>query len=181
MFCEVHNPEWNGDGAWTRVAYIDMRDPDQECPFGLALWEPYLVSPTLRVCTRAYNNGCSSTSFHTLGLEYSRVCGRVIGYQNYNPENPFYGYETIENATLEAPYVEGVSLTYGRLPRKHIWTFANAPSDDYNLNFQPSCECETSKPPFIGSDYFCDTGSRSAAQYTFYVDDPCGTARDVGV
>ena len=73
-----------------------------------------------------------------------------------------------------------MSLTYGRLPRKHIWTFANAP-DDITSNFEPSCECESSRPPFIGDDYFCDTGSRShALNQLWYLDDPLWDGRGCG-
>ena len=170
------NPEWNGDRGWTRVAHIDMRDPEQECPFGLQTEQP--SGSSLRLCSQL-GLGCSSVSFHTFGIEYSRVCGRVIGYQ-YGGINPFHGYYTIENATLEASYVHGVSLTYGRLPRKHIWTFANAP-DDITSNFEPSCECESSRPPFIGNDYFCDTGSRShALNQLWYLDDPLWDGQGCG-
>ena len=177
MFCEVHRPEWNGDGVWTRVAYVDMRDPDQNCPIGLGFAQP--PGSALRLCRRL-GGGCSSTSFHTFGIEYSRVCGRVIGYQIGAISHPFYGYQIIENATLEAPYVEGVSLTYGRLPRKHIWTFATT-ADDITSTYEPFCECETSPPPFIGDDYFCDTGSRSHAQFiTWYLDDPLWDGQGCG-
>ena len=179
VFCELHRPEWNGDGVWTRVAYVDMRDPDQESPSGLGSSEASAAGKTVRVCTRAYHQGCSTTSFHTFGIEYSRVCGRVIGYQR-GGISPFDGYRRIENATLEAPYVEGVSLTYGRLPRKHIWTFACAPSD-HTSTFQPSCECERTRPLFIGDDYFCDTGSRSHAQLgAWYLDDPLWDGQGCG-
>ena len=65
MFCEVQPPEWNGDGVWTRVAAVDMTDPGQECPFGLQFVQP--PDSALRLCRRI-GSGCSSTSFHTLGI-----------------------------------------------------------------------------------------------------------------
>ena len=59
----------------------------------------------------------------------------------------------------------GVSLTHGRNPRKHIWTFAGAP-DETTSESSFKCPCLNSAldpavssriPSFVGNDYFCDT------------------------
>ena len=73
---------------------------------------------------------------------------------------------TIEHEPLiDGVHVDGVSLTHGQNPRNQIWTFANA-IDEIHSN-EWVCPCTKTNtpytgvvPPFIGNDYFCDTGSR---------------------
>ena len=76
--------------------------------------------------------------------------------------------------TIDNRYVDGVSLTHGQIPRKHIWTFA-AGVDETGVN-QHYCPCNTrytgAVPPFIEQDYFCDTGSTYAVQSQLYYADP---------
>ena len=57
---------------------------------------------------------CLTTSFY--GIQYSQVCGRIIGYQVGHPQALFSNLNIIDGS-----YVDGVSLTYGS-PRQHIWT-----------------------------------------------------------
>ena len=47
------------------------------------------------------------------GYTYTKVCGRVIGYQVGHPD-AFHSSKSIDKA-----YVEGVSITHGS-PRSHI-------------------------------------------------------------
>ena len=173
-----------GDSAkeWTRVAYIDMTDPNQQCPDGLTF-----VSRTeapLRTCGRAVSSGCVSTTFPINGIEYSHVYGRIIAYQDGSPE-AFTPYAN--NArTIDEIYVDGVSLTHGQSPRQHIWTFAGAihEIDDYR---QWSCPCNHPDlnfigivPPFIDQDYFCETASRSRFEYVFNPEDPLWDGQGCG-
>ena len=72
--------------------------------------------------------------------------------------------------------MDGVSITHGH-PRKHIWTFAAALDEQHaNVNRCPCTKTDTTYtgvvPPFVGNDYFCDTGSRKYLQSRFYPDDP---------
>ena len=69
---------------------------------------------------------------------------------------------------------------YGSTPRQHIWTFAAA-NDETPGSTNNKCHCTNSKahvaftgviPPFIGDDYFCETGSRVSVQNRWYLDDP---------
>jgi hypothetical protein len=80
---------------------------------------------------------------------------------------------------INSYYVDGVSLTHGR-PRQHIWTFAAA-VDETGVIPLSSCPCTntdtasqaTPPPAFVGSDYFCDTGSSAGWQtIIFYGSDP---------
>ena len=93
--------------------------------------------------------------------------------------NAFEPYYRRNRATkLDDLYVEGVSLTHGQNPRKHIWTFVNA-LDEIRSNewVCPCTKTDTSftgaVPSFVGEDYFCDTGSRyTYAWNQFYSEDP---------
>ncbi len=149
-----------GGTGWRRVGYLDMTDPSQSCPSGLTLKN---YSPVIRSCGRAANTaGCWSTFYNTGGTQYSRVCGRVRGYQ-FGDGNAFYS--STVGTGLNSNYVDGVSLTHGQSnSRTHIWTFASALSETNNGIFHGDnyCRCITlaaSQPPaFVGNDYFCESG-----------------------
>ena len=61
--------------------------------------------------------------------------------------------------------MDGVSLTHGGNPKRHIWTFVAAHDDMFGTRQIPSiCQCVLSSnrrimapPSFVGMDYFCDT------------------------
>ncbi len=64
-----------------RVANLDMTDHNQNCPEGLRLVNR--AEPPLRTCGRVEGPaGCTSTTYSTYGVEYSKVCGRIIAYQH---------------------------------------------------------------------------------------------------
>ena len=163
-----------------RVANLDMTDPNQNCPAGFRLVTR--TSAPLRTCGRSESaiDGCVSTTFKTYGVEYSHVCGRVIGYQDHTPDS-----FSSRVPTIDTNYVDGVSLTHGESPRQHIWTFVGAL--DETLRSAESCSCTRpeipytgSVPSFVGEDYFCDTGSRDAHQHIFYPDDPLWDGQGCG-
>ena len=155
----------DGDSGWTRVAYLNMSDPSQQCPTELRLYNESGV----RACGRQTSDigSCDSLTFSTNGISYSQVCGRVIGYQ--------YGHtDAIHNRAIDGRYVEGISITHGS-PRQHIWTLA-AGHEETGTN-QRNCPCNTgstaSVPSFVGDDYFCESGtSSSPKRYQLYPDDP---------
>ena len=154
-----------------RVAHLDMTDPNQRCPSG---FRP-ITSPK-RTCGTP-GRRCVSTTFPLNGVKYTRVCGRVIGYQYYSVDgfSPYYGNRSL---TIDDLYLDGVSLTHGQRPRKHIWTFAAAIGETIsNRNTCPCTNTDTTYtgvvPPFIGQDYFCDTGNRySSVRAQLYHADP---------
>ena len=47
-------------------------------------------------------------------------------------------------------------------PRQHIWTFAGGPWENRGLDFDTLCPCDTTSTvsiqPFVGEDYFCESG-----------------------
>ena len=163
-----------------RVAHLDMTDPNHYCPEGFRLF-PGLK----RLCTRdASDTGCTSIHFSTHGVLYSRVCGRVIGYQYYGPDG-FAHYHHGDFPTINEPYADGVSITHGNPNRRHIWTFVCA--RDEILTNPARCPCTNTGstftgtiPPFVGNDYFCDTGSRNITQNRLYYEDPLWDGKGCG-
>ena len=173
------------EGGWARIAHIDMRNVYSNCPGDLNA----AVVQGKRLCQRVNENGCTSANFSVHGLEYNHVCGKVIGYQ-YATTNAFgSGIETAHSArNIDDPYVDGVSITHGHNPRKHIWTFAAAfdevPSRD---DSEWVCPCTANItflgqiPSFVQNNYFCETGSRTQVdENTYYINDPLWDAKGCG-
>ena len=155
-----------------RVAHLNMTDPTHHCPMGFR----YIGSPK-RTCGKPAGYVCYSAIYSIDRISYSRVCGRITAYQYAHPD-AFHPYQKNQANTIDDIYVDGVSLTHGQNPRKHIWTFANA-LDEVHSN-EWVCPCTKTDtpftgivPPFIGEDYFCATGSRYAYAWNqFYREDP---------
>ena len=112
----------------------------------------------------------------TSGVEYTKVCGKILAYQNSSPD----GFRTyIGSNDIDGNYVDGVSLTYGDTPRNHIWTFVAALDEAGSGDIYAVCRCSSSlsrvgtRPPsFVGDDYFCDAGGSTFAFDMFYGDNP---------
>ena len=155
-----------------RVTDFNMTNPSQNCPQGFRT----ITSPR-RLCGRQRGPGCASTTFPVHGVSYQKVYGRVTGYQDSTPDafSPYYHNRAI---TIDGTYIDGVSITHGHHPRKHVWSFAAA--IDETSTGSAACPCTKTDavfrgvvPPFVGQDYFCDTGSRSYFQYNrIYSSDP---------
>ena len=126
------------------------------CPQGL-------VQQVKQGLTLCYRNGefCHSISYATFGLSYSQVCGRVLGYQQASPDA--FGNYVNHNHGIDSFYVDGVSITYGTSPRKHMWTYAGGAHQNGLGSGQ--CPCNNGSlvqpPPFVGNDYYCESGTSS--------------------
>ena len=160
-----------GGVGWTRIAYLNMTDPHQRCP---SPWTQF-TSGSKRVCFRSSSSaaGCDSVIYANPQRQYSQVCGRIIGYQYGNPHG-FYPYHR-SRYSIDSYYIDGISVTHGQSPRQHIWTFAAGWSESDNSG---SCPCgsptsDATIPPYMGNNYFCETGTIPAASFSrFYPDDP---------
>ena len=147
-----------GGGLWYSVARLDMTDPRQQCPTG---WREYNQS-LVRACGRPLNNSssCASVSY-TTDRQYSKVCGRVIGYQVTTPDG-FLGVDR----TIDENYVDGVSITYGKNPRQHIWTYAAGVTENSFRHTPNNCPCWDSRAEqpqgFVGDRYYCESGNVDA-------------------
>ena len=178
VYCDMNRTSCscNTTGGWMRVANLDMTDPNQNCPEELMLVTR--EEPPLRTCGR-HAPGCVSTTYSTYGVEYSKVCGRIIRYQSGSPDALHL------SLSIDDVYVDGVSLTHGQSPRQHIWTFINA--IDETRSDTEVCPCTRPDlpytgvvPPFIGKDYFCETGSRQEIASIFYPNDPLWDGQGCG-
>ena len=145
-----------GDGMWNQIATLDMNDLQQQCPSG---WREYNES-SVRACGRPVttSSSCAKVSY-TIGRQYTKVCGRVIGYQVTSPD----GF--LSSGTIDQNYVDGVSITYGENPRQHIWTYAagvTENSTDHDLNNCPCWNDRAQQPPeFVGKNYSCESANPS--------------------
>ena len=133
-----------------------------------------------------YGGGCSSATFDLHGIRYTHVCGKIIGYQQKSPDafGPYYNNRRL---TIDDGYVDGISLTHGHNPRKHIWTFATALHEVITSHRENICPCTNIHnplsipiPPYVGSDYFCDTASHNHWQFRFYPYDPLWDGQGCG-
>ena len=164
-----------GTWGWRHAVYLDMTDPNTNCPSG---WQPTGYSE--KTCGRASSSGlsCDSVFFPVSGGPYSQVCGRIRAYQ-YGLPDAFYGYNDGGQTTVDSAYVSGVAVMYGS-PRQHIWTFANGVWENNTLS-SSNCPCDasgsTSVPPFVGEDYFCESGyvypgyRNNSAEFMFHSND----------
>jgi len=130
--------------------------------------------------------GCSSATFNLHDMRYTHVCGKIVGYQQKTPD-AFHPYYFNRHLTIDDGYVDGISLTHGRNPRKHIWTFAAALHEVITTNGYDLCPCtnihnplSTPIPPYVGSDYFCNTASENRYQFRFYPSDPLWDGQGCG-
>ena len=138
-----------------RVADIDMTRPNENCPAGFTKF----TSSGKTMC-RGQGSRCISTTFSSHGIEYSRVCGRINGYQ-YFTTDAFQNY-TRSRGSIDSAFVDGIVLTHGS-PRQHIWTFAAAFTQYAIVSSGCPCNGDSysySLPPYVGNDYFCDSGHR---------------------
>ncbi len=172
VYCEM-TPLFNQNGSWFQVADFNITQNDTQCPDGMEL----LTSPR-RMCRRpSAGAGCFSTTFSTHGVMYQKVCGRIIGYQFDSPD----AFGRRGATTIDDNYVDGISITHGLNPRKHIWTLAAA-LDEVATFVEDVCPCTNTNisydwqiPSFVGNDYYCETALNTTffdQRYMYYTDDP---------
>ena len=159
-----------GTSGWKQVAYLNMTDTSHHCPTG---WRE--TSYSRRTCGRASVGWytCDSAIFPVGGMEYTRVCGRVLGYQ-FGGNSAFWRSLNI----IESHYVTGLSLTHGSAGnREHIWTFVGGLAENVTTYPHMRCPCDggtTPVPEFVGNDYFCESGINGPwieYQFIFYPND----------
>ena len=108
VYCDMDGNNCDGEGGWIRVTQLNMSEPGATCPPGLTLQNYNNIDHSL--CGRS-SSGCASTFFSIYGLNYTKVCGKVRGYQ-FGSIDGFQG--SINN--IDSRYVEGISITYGSNP-----------------------------------------------------------------
>ena len=104
VYCDMTRRCGNSTGGWMKIIDLDMTNPNHRCPQGFRT----ITSPK-RMCGKPRDGpGCVSATFHTYRVRYQKV-------------------------SIDDQYVDGVSITHGSSPRKHIWTFAAA-NDETSSN-----------------------------------------------
>ena len=136
-----------GPGLWYRVAHLNMSDPLQQCP---SVWREY---DEIRACGRSDSSGGScATKCYLISNQFSRVCGRVIGYQfkttdAFNPSNENF---------------DGINIVSGP-QRIHVWSYVSGHTNSYNS--YSDCPCTPNRgsnpPQSIGNHYYCESGQSS--------------------
>ena len=167
VYCDMEGSNCDGKGGWMRVGYLNMSEPNATCPPGLTLRQYNNIDHG--VCGVSNYSTFVSTSFSSGGNNYSEVCGQLRGYQYQSPDafRPLVGDKDGPNIESCNSYVDGVTITYGSNPRKHIWTYACGLNEGF-INFFNGiltllCPCNnvsnvTTVPSFVGSDHYCESG-----------------------
>ena len=163
---------------WRRVAYINMTDPEAECPSGLN--EVSNSNTGQRACGRSVDGagykvaapgGCSSVTF-PVKTTYSHVCGYARGYQYRTMD----GFWQSSRRTINDAYVDGLSITQGN-PRKHLWTMSVGYSELVDL-LDIRCPRDrdpfdfTRVPDFVDNNFYCEAGFTSNAEKRIAWEDP---------
>ena len=157
LYCEMNTTRCgNITAGWTRIAHIDMKE-QQNCPSPLRT----LTSPK-RMCVQQQTTaGCTSVRYPTPCVPFTRICGQAAGYMFTSPD----GLDAISTTkTINNPYVDGLSITYGN-PRRHVWTYA--------AGHIRRCLCHPNHfaspvPSFVGQHYYCDGWPQSWAGGNWY-------------
>ena len=180
VYCDVNPERFNQTGGWMRIANVDMRNNLTQCPCGLRYdFIGNYDEESKHLCHKqSLAPGCATVTFPAQGVKYSKVCGKVIGYQFFEPNG--FGPSRF-TPSIEATYVDGVSITHGS-PRQHVWTLAAASSEAYVYTANDrntACPCIHSSSSFSGTivgfvenDYYCETGNRAQRQQRYYFDNP---------
>ena len=146
----------------------DMTDPLQQCP---STWRQ-LQDGSTRVCASEDSGyrgaGTCKSALYTTGRQYTKVCGRAIGYQ--------LGTHV---STILIPLISlDLALLMEYLVPTCIWTFAGDNSGQGNRAGNGwECPCNSSgnvvaAPSFVGNNYFCESGNpTTTTQYHWYTND----------
>ena len=178
MFCDMDGSNCDDKGGWTRVAFVNASDNSTNCPGD---WDTE-VTGGKRVCIdRAAS--CESAYFPTNGVSYSEVCGSVVGYQfgtldAFGPQR-----YTPDGIDIDGIYLDGVSVTYGSSPRKHVWSLTGGITEvGDTLSY---CPCNVNSrslvPAFVKDFYYCESGRHAGgAPYQLFPDDPLWDGKNCG-
>jgi len=163
VYCDMDGNNCDGEGGWIRVAQLNMSEPGATCPPGLALQSYSNIDHDL--CGRS-SDGCNSTFFSTYELNYTKVCGKVRGYQ-------FRSVNNVNEILLPLPdefdrdpmYIDGIYITYSSNPPQYIWTYIGGDDEFGTGLFDCPCNNGSSEtlPAFVGNDYYCESGSGSGS------------------
>ena len=110
VYCDMERvcgcDERRGEGGgWMRVADIDMTRHKENCPSGFRR-----ITSSDKVMCGGRSSRCISTTFTTHGMKYSRVCGKIVGYQ-FGRTNAFQTYNNDPTILVDEEFLDGIVLT----------------------------------------------------------------------
>jgi len=133
VYCDMTKTCGNITGGWMRVAQLDT----QNCPPSMFA----KMFNEIQTCVVENDSpGCTPVIYSTLGVPYSKVCGKIRGYGIGTIDG--FDYRLPSQKEVFSNYLDGVSLTSDT---NHVWSFAAG-----------SCGCDLTLPQFIQNDYTCD-------------------------
>ena len=144
VYCDMSLTCGGITGGWMRIAQLDP----QHCPTGFT--NPSFNNGTQTCIPQNQSSGCTSVSFNTSGIPYSKVCGRIRGY-GIGTVDGFYENGLIRGSSVEDNYLDGVSITSSRT---HIWSFVAG-------GCNRACILEH-RLGFVGDDFSCESSGCSS-------------------
>ena len=144
-----------------RLVYsLDMTDPNQNCPESLEL----KMYGSRRLCAKkSEGRACDSITVPLNGTAYTQVRGRVQGLQ-WGSTGAFAS----GGSNIDDVYVDGVSITYGESPRKHVWSFGSGINQYRNNGATcPGTGHGAAQPAFVGNNYYCTSGNADPDNFEF--------------
>ena len=171
VYCYMKDDKCGVAGVM-RVGYLNVTNTTNSCPAPLTLYNASgkkLCGPTSTDKTK-----CDSFTVYTYHIPYNFVCGRAVGYGYYKNAAFYYSTTTGFN-TIDDPYLSGLSITNRmRQKRQHIWSYVAGYCD--TVSSSGNCPCASSKgsdaPKFVGSDFFCESGSHTTPTKQWYTSNP---------
>ena len=164
IFCDMEGLNCDQQGGWTKIAYLNMTKPGATCPEGLSARNYDNLDHQL--CSKLGNKGGCSSVYYPSNVNYIKVCGQVRGYQYGSPNGAGPKLGGSKSYTdIDEVYVDGVSITYGENPRKHVWTYMGSKFEQTSDISPYVCPCHTQYNQqllpltFIGNDYYCESGN----------------------
>ena len=171
VYCDMETCRCGVKGGWMLVTSLDMKNSAHNCPSHFKQEN----SGGKRLCVKKVPTGCSSQTYSIGGVPYAEVCGKAIGYAYGSPDAAPYPVGTYRS--IEEAYMDGISITHGSTPRKHIWTYIGGFTDDNSYKHVHNCPCAAKGIPlsynnFVGNHFYCESGNPSKHwQSIWYLND----------
>ena len=178
VYCNMENIPGCGDGGWTRIANYDRR-AGTTCPPGFV---DYQNSGKVACNPTTNGVGCQSVIIPA-DHKYTRVCGRVQGYQ-FRSGDAFRRYSAAGKLNdINTAYLDGISITKG-YPRQHLWSYVASQGSHPHI----VCPCAvprnaatTPPPSFVKNDYYCEGGgAKRGVQNILWDGKDCSAAEQKG-
>ena len=135
--------------------------PGSSCPSPLQL----RTFGSNRLCEKNVDSGCASVMISAGGRSYTKVRGKLAAYAYYTPDGfRRFGDAAKSEQDIDGIYVDGVTITHGRNPRTHVWTYAATGSIHGISPAAVACPEVgtdiTKQPAFVGKNYICVDAAR---------------------